>query len=152
MNQDIQIVATGKKWIGDGVRTTSSVINEMIDSTEDSLLLTVFIISNESILKQIIKALDKGISIDILINKDNELQNFILDELIDLEKNYNHLNIYQIFDAFLHAKVMISDYKKVLIGSANLTNAALITNYELGLMVENPEIAYKLEGIIRRLI
>lgn len=48
MDKNVRIVATGEKWIGKGVRSTSSVIEELIDSTENSLLITIYILSDRN--------------------------------------------------------------------------------------------------------
>ena len=37
----IEIIASGDKWIGDGVIPTMSAISELIDNSEDSLIMTV---------------------------------------------------------------------------------------------------------------
>ena len=52
--------------VGKGVMNTLSTIKEVIDNTEDSLILTVYIISEKSILEHIKYALERGILIDIL--------------------------------------------------------------------------------------
>ena len=50
-------------------------------------------------------------------------------------------------DIMIHAKVIISDRKKAVIGSANLTWSGMRTNYEIGTYVEGAEI-WELSKII----
>jgi len=54
--------------------------------------------------------------------------------------------------AVLHAKLLVIDSRSALIGSANLTDRALHSNLEAGLLVHDPEVAAELEGHIRRLM
>lgn len=150
MNNEIQIVATGPKWIGKGIRTTYSVIKDIIKSTKCSLLITVSYLSNDDILKDIEDSLKRGINIVMYIN-DPENNAYHLNGYLNiLEKKYANLIIYRIYDDFFHAKIIVSDRKKVLIGSANLTKNGMGSNYELGVVINNSEIAFEIEDIVRR--
>lgn len=149
---DIKIIATGDKWIGKGVKNTLSTVKKIIDNTEDSLILTVYIISETSILEHIKKALERGIRIDIFICGPENENKSIMSNILELEMKYNYLNVFRVYDAVLHAKVMVSDYKKVLIGSANLTRWGLVKNYELGILIDDSDVALKIGSTIKRLI
>lgn len=54
--------------------------------------------------------------------------------------------------AALHAKVLVVDGRRALIGSANLTNRALTANLEAGVLIEDPDVAAALEQYVRRLM
>lgn len=111
--------------------------------------MTAYILSDSSIIKLIEKSLKKEITIDIFIYKDNQrLQNSY--KLLKLYNIYPDLKLHWISD-FLHSKVLISDKERLMIGSANLTTSGLHNNYELGVIIEDNEIAYKMEKLIRRL-
>lgn len=152
MDSEPQIVATGDKWIGYGVKTTSSAIHEIIDNSKKSLLLTIYIISEDNILNKIRIALNRGVKVEIFIHDDKDFYKSIMDKLLELQKKYNYIEIFSGSDEFMHAKVLISDKKDVLIGSANLTKSGLSNNYELGILLEDRKIAYELEMIIKRLV
>lgn len=47
----------------------------------------------------------------------------------------------------LHAKVLVSDRKKALVGSANFSWGGMIANYEIGIMLEG-DAAWKMAEII----
>jgi cardiolipin synthase len=70
-------------------------------------------------------------------------------ELKDLEKKYPYFKIKIIKGAVLHAKIIVSDRKKVLMGSANLTYSGMLKNYEVGLEIENTEISQKIIEMLR---
>ncbi len=152
MSLNTEIVATGDKWIGYEVTPTEDVIKELIDKSNKFLLLTVFIITESMVLKNIEKALKRGVNVEIFIHNDKEFFKSIQPDLLKFQEKYPHIKVFLAPNEFLHAKVLISDKKKVLIGSANLTKAGLSKNYELGILLDDSNIAYKLESIIKRLI
>ena len=45
----------------------------------------------------------------------------------------------------LHAKLLIVDGRRALVGSANLTHRALTANLEAGVLIEDPDVAAGLE-------
>ena len=51
----------------------------------------------------------------------------------------------------LHAKVLIVDRMKALVGSANFTLGGMFTNYEVGVKVEG-EAAWKLAALVDSLV
>jgi phosphatidylserine/phosphatidylglycerophosphate/cardiolipin synthase-like enzyme len=52
----------------------------------------------------------------------------------------------------LHAKVLVIDGCRALVGSANLTYRALHNNLEAGILVEDPALAASIERHIRSLM
>jgi len=54
--------------------------------------------------------------------------------------------------AALHAKVLVIDGKRALVGSANLTNRALTANLEAGVLVADPQVADAIEQHVRELM
>ncbi len=55
-------------------------------------------------------------------------------------------------DGVLHAKAVVADEETVLVTSANLTEAALDRNVEIGLLVRDPRLAAAVSGHFRGLI
>jgi phosphatidylserine/phosphatidylglycerophosphate/cardiolipin synthase-like enzyme len=54
--------------------------------------------------------------------------------------------------AVLHAKLLVIDGRRALVGSANLTHRALTANLEAGVLVEDPDLAAELETHVQNLI
>ena len=54
--------------------------------------------------------------------------------------------------AALHAKVLVVDGRRALVGSANLTNRALTANLEAGVLVADPQVAEAIEEHVRELM
>lgn len=146
-------VATGEKWIGNSVRHTSSVINELINDSEKSLIITAYLITSDEIVNQIETALNKGINVKIYnYNKqENRSHIYNIDKLHELASNYPYLNVIDINDVVLHAKIIISDMKIMYCGSANLSQHALDSNYELGFLIEDTEVIGKIAQLLSKL-
>lgn len=54
--------------------------------------------------------------------------------------------------AVLHAKLLVVDGRRALVGSANLTHRALTSNLEAGVLIEDPDLAADFEAHVRTLI
>jgi putative cardiolipin synthase len=54
--------------------------------------------------------------------------------------------------AALHAKVLVIDGHRALVGSANLTNRALTANLEAGVLIADPQVAEAIEEHVRELM
>jgi len=145
------IVATGKQWIGYGVRTTESAVKEIIDSAEHRVLMSIYIITESEILERIERALERGVNVTILLHQLSG-NNSIDSTLQKLDSEYQNFQPVSISDEMLHAKVLMSDTEVALVGSANITRGGLKNNYELGVVIEDAEKVHKLEKIILRLI
>lgn len=151
MENSIKVVASGKKWIGSGIVSTSTIIKELINKSKTNLLITSYVLSNFETITLIESALERGITIDLFIYKFM-LNDNIYKKIISLNEKFNGLNLYMSKEyEFLHSKVLISDKTEILIGSANLTKNGLTTNYELGVLIKNPQIAYEIEKVIKKI-
>ena len=51
---------------------------------------------------------------------------------------------------YLHAKVMVADREKMIIGSANLSAGGQKNNYEMGVLIEGEE-AWKVADVIEQI-
>ncbi|MDY7573170.1 phospholipase D family protein [Actimicrobium sp. CCI2.3] len=52
-------------------------------------------------------------------------------------------------NASLHAKLVVVDQRRVFIGSLNLDARSMRTNTEMGLLIDSPELAEELDGLLR---
>lgn len=146
------LVATGEKWIGYGTRSFSSVISELMKNAKIELVMTIYVISDMNVIELIKSSLDRGIRVEIFIYlPDPRVDNLATQELDLMEKKYNYLKIHAIRTNVLHAKILVVDGKKVLIGSANPTYGGMVSNYEMGLLVEDGRTASNVLGLLRRL-
>jgi len=152
MKENIRIVASGEKWVGYGIRSFSSVIEEIVGKAKEKLVMTVYVLSDMNVVKEIKEALERGVSVEIFIYfSSSNIRNDAVDEIIKMEKIYNYLKIRRIEDEVLHAKVLVADGKISLVGSANPTFGGMVKNYELGFLVEDQKISHRILTVLRRL-
>ncbi|HII92601.1 MAG TPA: endonuclease [Methanosarcina sp.] len=152
MIEEIVPVATGEKWIGYGIRSFRSVINDMISNATSELYLTAYVLTDMSIVNKLKQALERGVQVEIYLYGDEFAQrNEAVDHILKLQNEFNYLIIHRVENEILHAKVLVVDGNKVLSGSANFTFSGMTNNYELGFLVEDPSIALQILTLIKKL-
>ncbi|KQC14076.1 MAG: endonuclease [Desulfuromonas sp. SDB] len=152
MTANIIPVATGEAWIGYGVRSFRSVIGEMIDEAREQLVLTVYVLTNRGLVNKITEALERGVAVTIYLydNGGKNPMNDATRDIFRLQEEFSYLEVNSVKNRVLHAKIIVADGRRVLVGSANLTYNALANNYELGFLVEDPAIASKVLSLVRK--
>ncbi len=150
---EIIIVATGDKWVGYGIRSFSSLTDEMMNSAEKEIVMTMYVFSDMKVVENLLKALERGISVEIFIYHPDSLNRYrAIQEIFTMAKNYKTLRIHIVNEEVLHAKVLIIDSDTVLSGSANPTFGGMVKNYELGFLIKDGIIAQKVLTLLRRLV
>ena len=147
----IQLVASGEKWIGYGISSFSSAIENLMDSSTDELVMTVYVITDKMIIDKLTRALDRGVSVNIFINDSPDQKTKMMERVIRLSQEYSHLGVHLIKDKMLHAKVLVADMQRVLMGSANPTFKGMVTNYEMGVLIEDGQIAGEIVTLLWKL-
>lgn len=134
----IEILASGTKFIGKGVRAISSVIEENMAAAKTEICIITFTFTSNKICTLIEKALERGVKIELMINHLDEQPEIIRDNLRKLSNKYNYfvLKSFNEKNGILHAKVFIFDRKVAIVGSANLSMSAMEKNYEMALLVK----------------
>ncbi len=146
------ILATGEKWISEGTLSFFSAIEEAIRNSRFEIVMTIYVLSDLRIIKFIEEALCKGVYVTIFIYENTDMNTTkARDRLFQLSKEHTHLIIESIEMEVLHAKILVSDERRSIVGSANLTIGGLIRNYELGIMIDDEAFANKIISLLRRL-
>jgi cardiolipin synthase len=153
LNVDITPVASGDAWIGYGVRSFRSVINELIANAKSELVMTVYVLTNREIVEDIKGALGRGVAVSIYLYQDDKRipETDAVNCIFQLKKEFPYLTISPVNNKVLHAKIIVADGKKVLVGSANLTVSAMVSNYELGFLVDDARVAGKVIELIQKM-
>ncbi len=149
----IIIAATGEKWVGYGIRSFSSLTDEIMNSAQKEIVMTMYVFSDMNVVENLLKALKRGISVEIFIYNPDPLKRYrAIQEIFTMTKNYKTLKIHIINEEVLHAKILIIDNDTVLSGSANPTFGGMVKNYELGFLIKDGIIAQKVLTLLRRLV
>ncbi|WP_373840044.1 phosphatidylserine/phosphatidylglycerophosphate/cardiolipin synthase family protein [Methanospirillum sp.] len=152
MSDALTIVTSGDKWMNSSL-SFRDVITLLLNKTSKSLFITAYAINNESIIDELIKVIEKEIPQIVLYVYSGDKISIIpnISRLRKYDYEGSNFKIIEIKQSILHAKVLVVDNLYVICGSANLTNSAMTSNYEMGLMVENAQIASQITQLLIKL-
>jgi phosphatidylserine/phosphatidylglycerophosphate/cardiolipin synthase-like enzyme len=155
----VSVVATGIGWVGGGAGAIERRLANLIAEAERELVLAVYVMSRgpARVWSALEKAIDGGISCtlvaDRLDSQDPEMRKR-LQALRD-----RHRPTFRVLDFVgetdrdhLHAKIVVADRRRALIGSANLTAHGLLLGHELAVCIDGPaaeEIAARIDMLGR---
>jgi phosphatidylserine/phosphatidylglycerophosphate/cardiolipin synthase-like enzyme len=159
--QTIELVWTGPQTAVP-LRQTREALRDLTKSAKKSLILVSFsAYRDDDITNQLIEACDRGVEVILILettahsrgglDRESRLAFDALAETAEfyswpLAKRSTGLNSY------LHAKTVIADQVAVLLGSANLSGAAMDRNMELGVLIVGDPLPRLLERHVRLLI
>jgi cardiolipin synthase len=151
----IEILATGPELIKEGLRGIEPVMEEIIISATSEIKILAYLFTPQAVhfLDLLRNAADRGIKITMILNSLESQHEIIRNELNLLASRYPHVKIINFSgkrNQQLHAKIIIADRKRAVVGSANFSWGGMYANYEVGLFVEG-EIAWKLADIVDHL-
>jgi phosphatidylserine/phosphatidylglycerophosphate/cardiolipin synthase-like enzyme len=156
----VHILATGLEFIRAGTRGVEPVIEEIIhDAREEIQLMTYsFTPRAQRIMALLEKAAERSIKVTIIVNRLDLQEDKIKHKLRFLKQEYaDNVHLVDFSDANgreLHAKVVVVDRKKTVIGSANLSGRGMVHNYEIGVLIEGQkawEMARLIDSFVQRL-
>ena len=98
---------------------------------------------------------DEGVYVRIYVN-DTEKQKEVLDRLMSYRSRFLQIYEYQKQEddkmAALHAKLIVSDVKKSLVSSANLSYHGMQGNIEMGFLIESHDKAKQIEEVMKEMV
>ena len=130
------VVLSGDRWVGKGFTSVYSKIEELINSAKHNITIAVYQFTSEHLLSLVNNALKRGVSIVVYTNYALRVP------------DHPSFKAYIIKDKTLHAKIIIVDGRKILVGSSNYTFSGFFRNYEIGVYFEDSEIASRLSELI----
>lgn len=153
---NLDVVVTGIDWMGAGVGSIESAMRHLFHNAKREILLTVYSITSgaDMLFDWLEEALSRGVEIKIVVNRLDEQKPAIKKKLYRLKGRYSHFHLYDFtLDGFtdLHAKLIVADRDKAIVGSSNLSKRGFLTNYELALVVTGAQ-ASTIASVVDRLI
>lgn len=136
---------------------TKDTLHRLIEKTEKSLTITGYSISDyfADMLDVIIKKSQKGVYVRLYVN-DIEKQKDVLDRLMAYRSRFLKVYEYEKQEddkmAALHAKLIVSDVKKLLVSSANLSYHGIQGNVEMGFLIESHDKAKQIEDVMKEMV
>lgn len=149
---NIQVIWTGPATTAVPVRMTERALCDLVDLAEKTLFVVSFVaIRADRVYEKISAAVARGVRVSLLTESSKEHGGQLDDDPINrLRRIIPGATFYRwsakanISAGRVHAKCAIADRKAALITSANLTEAAMENNMELGLLVEDNRLAGRL--------
>jgi phosphatidylserine/phosphatidylglycerophosphate/cardiolipin synthase-like enzyme len=143
----VTVVVTGLAWIGRGTRSIDSAIEEMLTDATDEIQAAAYMITKgaEDFIKLIGECLSRGVRVTLIVNRFRKQPQEIQHMIVQLARQHPHFKLLE-FDPKdknedLHAKSIVVDRSKALVGSPNLSWKGFVLNHELAVVVEGPAAA-----------
>jgi cardiolipin synthase C len=150
-------------WTGPGSsgaqRLTAAALQELLNSAEQRILIVSFAAHT---LSDVAVALEAAVArrcaIDVVFETEDDSSGAYsgpsstpFGEVAGIHRWHWPSDQRQV-TGVLHAKVLVIDARRALVGSANLTYRALHNNLEAGILVEDPTLAASIEQHVRSLM
>lgn len=153
---DMKILASGLGWMGNGIESITTNVEEIILSARYDIMIGAYNISTgaSDILNLIKDPLSRGVEVSILVNKYDKLHPAAQAMLRSYAKTSLNFKLYDFThpDGFdLHAKFIVVDRERAFIGSSNISRRGFLENHELAVMLEGPD-CYKVSRAFESLV
>ncbi len=112
----------------------------LLDGATESLDLEQLEMQDEEVEEHLIAAAKRGVRVRVLTSPDVEANEPGLERLREGGAEVRYLK-----KPFVHAKVIVADGRRALVGSINISTASLDFNRELGIIFEDPDALDTLE-------
>jgi phosphatidylserine/phosphatidylglycerophosphate/cardiolipin synthase-like enzyme len=162
--QTVDLVWTGPQTQAVPVRLTRAVLLEVIDAAQRELVLMSYAAFRvQPVLDALAEAASRGVTIKLVLESTEESAGQLT---VDASRAFatvrGHVGFYvwpadqrpQVGtgQAVLHAKTAVADYHTALITSANLTEHAITSNMELGVLINGGATPRRLRDHVAELI
>lgn len=139
-----EIVVTGLAWMGHGIRSIDSTIEGILEEATDEVQVAAYMIteSAKKFIQLISNCLCRGVKVTLILNRYDTQPKKIRKEISELVNDFAHFKVFNFnpknkFED-LHAKLIVIDRHKALVGSSNISWKGLILNHELAILLEGP--------------
>jgi len=149
-------------WTGPGAageqRLTAAVLHELVASaTERVLLVSYAAFTLSALATDLSEAVVRGCCVDVVFETEHDSGGSYTAHGTPFARvagitRWRWPAEQRDTGALLHAKVLVIDGHRALIGSANLTQRALTANLEAGVLLGDPQVAGAIEAHVRGLM
>jgi phosphatidylserine/phosphatidylglycerophosphate/cardiolipin synthase-like enzyme len=155
----VSIVTTGLGWLGGGAGAIERTLIQLIETAQRELVLAVYAMSAgpARVWEALERTIDGGVACTLVIDRLTS-QNLVIRERLQALRT-RHSSTFRLLDFVgetqsdhLHAKIVVADRRRALVGSANLTAHGMLLAHELAVVVDGPtaeQIAARVEMLGR---
>jgi len=142
---DIQVLATGLGWMGGGIESIHSNIEELVCGSQHEIMIGAYSIGQGALdfLDVLAIPLKRRVVVRMVINRFKDHPLAIQERLLTLMRFHLNLEIHDFAPedgSDLHAKLVIVDRDKAVIGSSNLSRRGFVTNHELAVRLQGTNV------------
>jgi cardiolipin synthase len=128
--------------MGQGIGSVDTALEDLLRAAEREVLVVIYSIGTGAL--PVLEALNataaRGISVILVANRFEAQPPEVQALLLRLSHDYDWSEVWSFSpvdrDEELHAKAFVVDRRRALVGSANVSRRGLLTNYELGVLLE----------------
>lgn len=146
-NATVKTIVTGLGWMGSGFGSIDTALEEIVASAQRELTILAYSTSDgaDALLTAVRERLSDGVRVVMVVDRLADQYGQVPARLMQMAGDYpSHCLIYDFSaspNAHLHAKAVIADRQRAIVGSANLSWHGLVTNHELALYVAGSAVA-----------
>ena len=153
--EKVELITTAPPSFLLKTKRINNVINEIVENSEKSLLITGYSISEfvEDMIDKIIEKSQRGLFVKIFINDLNKQKS--IEKLLRYRGKFLQLYDYANNDdkmAALHAKIILADGERSIISSANLSYHGMAGNIEMGTFINSVKLGKQIEDFFKSLV
>lgn len=143
----VSIVVTGLAWMGGGIRSVESTIEDMLTNASDEIQVAAYMITGGAgeFLRLVQDCLHRGVRVTLIVNRLATQPEEIRTVIKDMARRFHHFVLLDFHpkdeQEYLHAKIMVADRSTALVGSPNLSWRGLVLNHELAVVITGPAAA-----------
>jgi len=144
---NLTVVVTGLAWMGHGIRSIDSTIEEILTEASDEIQVAAYMITEggKDFIRILSDCLNRGVRATLILNRFREQPKETQTAIAQLVRQFPHFRLFE-FDPKdnmedLHAKLIVVDRSIALVGSSNLSWKGLILNHELAVLIKGPAAA-----------
>lgn len=155
----VSLIVTGLEWLGGGTQAIEGRLIELIETARRELTLVIYSMTAgpARVWDALERAVDGGVRCTLVVDRLSAQDQQMYERFRRLRNR--HPATFEVFDFIgeddndhLHAKIVVADRRRALVGSANLTARGLLLAHELAVLLEGPvaeEVAARI-GLLTR--
>lgn len=141
----VRVVVTGIGWVGGGVGSVEETLLGVVRQAQHEILATAYTITAGSsrILEQFEHAAATGVRVRLIVDHFDHQDTKVREGLRSLAQRFpTTFGVYDFTGVSgsgqLHAKSLVVDRRRAVVGSANLTFHGMISAHEMAVVVDGP--------------
>lgn len=143
----LRVAVTGSSWMGGTIGSVDTALRELISGASRELQIATYELRMDAthLLDLLEDRLGAGVTVTIVVNRLDAKPTAVRQYLLELVQTYSHCHLYTFEppteDEDLHAKLVVADRERMIIGSANLSWRGLVENHEIAVRLEGADVA-----------